>query len=128
MADFGEAKKLSLMDTNKQLNTLRGTELYMSPLLFNAMRTNQCDIKHNSYKSDVFSVAYCFIHAATLNIQTLYEFRRVYDMKTTRTLIEKYLKGKFSQNLIETLYNMLEINELNRFDFIDLEAVLNKYF
>jgi hypothetical protein len=128
LADFGEAKKLSMMDTNKQLNTLRGTELYMSPLLFNAMRTNQSDIKHNSYKSDVYSVAYCFIHAATLNIHSLYEFRRVYDMKTTRILLEKYLKAKYSQNLIDILYKMLEINEANRFDFIDLEVVLNKYF
>jgi len=128
MADFGEAKKLSMMDTNKQLNTLRGTELYMSPLLFNAMRTNQSDIKHNSYKSDVYSVAFCIIHAATLILQSLYEFRRVYDMKTTKILLDKYLKSRYSQRLIDTLYKMLEINEANRFDFFDLEEVLNKYF
>ena len=117
-----------IYETSKQLNTLRGTELYMSPLLFNAMRTNQSDIKHNSYKSDVYSVAFCIVHAATLNIQSLYEFRRVYDMKTTKILLDKYLKSRYSQRLIDTLYKMLEINEANRFDFLDLEEVLNKYF
>ena len=30
IADFGEAKEIKI---SKQLNTLRGTELYMSPLL-----------------------------------------------------------------------------------------------
>ena len=58
LADFGEAKELikDLEATNKQ--TLRGTELYMAPVLFQALRSKKMIkyIKHNTYKSDVVLV------------------------------------------------------------------------
>ena len=60
LADFGEAKELLKEDepTNKQ--TLRGTELYMSPILFYALRGKKVMkyIKHNPYKIDVFVLVY----------------------------------------------------------------------
>ena len=63
ITDFGEAKinkgdNILLYDSfekNTSKQTVRGTELYMSPLLFNALRnTCEFDEKYNPYKSDVF--------------------------------------------------------------------------
>ena len=123
VADFGEAKQIMKLETNKQLSTLRGTELYMSPILFNALRTNQNDIKHNSYKSDVFSLGFCILYAATLNINVLYECRNLYDSKIVNQFLNKTLKSKFSTGFINVISKMLEINEENRYDFLELESI-----
>ena len=125
IADFGEAKKISIMETNKQLSTLRGTELYMSPLLFNGLRLNQNDIKHNSYKSDVFSLGFCFLYAATLNIHSLYELRRETDNFNIGIKIEHFVKNRYSGNLKSILIKMLEINETKRYDLLELRNALN---
>ena len=59
ISDFGEAKKNidnNYDDTIKQ--TIRGTELYMSPALFKSLKQKVKSkyTKHNTYKSDVFSL------------------------------------------------------------------------
>ena len=43
------------MTINLVCNSLVGTELYMSPLLFNGLTTGQVDIRHNVFKSDAYS-------------------------------------------------------------------------
>jgi serine/threonine protein kinase len=126
IADFGEAKKISIIETCKQLSTLRGTELYMSPLLFNGLRIGQNDIKHNSFKSDVFSLGFCFFYAATLNIHCLYELRRETDTFNIVFKLERAIKGRYSVNLVNVLLKMLEINENKRCDFIELQALLKE--
>ena len=40
LADFGEAKEVKI---SKQLNTLRGTELYMSPALYDGLKNEKDD-------------------------------------------------------------------------------------
>jgi hypothetical protein len=124
VADFGEAKKISIYETSKQLNTLRGTELYMSPLLFNGLRTGQEDIKHNPYKSDVFSLGFCVLYAACLNIHSLHDLRRETDTFSLGIKLKKSLKG-YSETLYDVLINMLEIDENKRYDFIQLQEVLD---
>lgn len=126
IADFGEAKKISIIETCKQLSTLRGTELYMSPLLFNGLRTGQNDIKHNSFKSDVFSLGFCLFYAATLNIHCLYELRRETDTFNIGFKIGRALKNRYSDNLVKVLLKMLEINENKRCDFIELQETIKE--
>jgi hypothetical protein len=124
ICDFGEAKQISMLETNKQLSTLRGTELYMSPLLFNALRTNQNDIKHNSFKSDVYSLGLCLLFAATLQVQAVYEIRNLFDMKSVNLFLNKVLRGKYSPWFINLLAKMLEIHEENRYDFLNLLEIV----
>ena len=57
LADFDEITKV---DHKKELK-VTGTELFMSPLLHSAMREGATYIKHNAYKSDVFSLGLCLI-------------------------------------------------------------------
>ena len=129
LADFGEAKELLKDDkpTNKQ--TLRGTELYMSPILFFALRGRKVMkyIKHNPYKSDVFSFGLCSLFAATLCFESLYDVRELKSNVSLRVVVEKYLKFRYSHDIISIITKMLDVNESTRMDFIELEKEFNKF-
>ena len=123
LADFGEAKELyqDLEATNKQ--TLRGTELYMAPVLFHALRSKKMIkyIKHNTYKSDVFSFGLCSLFAASLCFESIYEVREAKNNVRIRFILEKYLGKRYSFDIINIISQMLDINEITRKDFIELE-------
>ena len=127
IADFGEAKQITKVTQNLQINTLRGTEMYMSPLLFNGLRTNQIDIKHNLFKSDVYSLGLCILYASTLNNEYIYDIRKYVDMNDVRKFINQCIGRKYSKNFVELVENMLEINERNRPDFIELEKKMENW-
>ena len=126
IADFGEAKQIEKISQHRQINTLRGTELYMSPLLYNGLRCNQLDIKHNLFKSDVYSLGLCMLFAATLSVNSIYEIRKMVDMKNIRMFLERLLVKKYSEGFIKLLGDLLELNEMNRPDFVELEKVLHQ--
>ena len=149
ISDFGEAKnfKKNVINNsgNKKYNkenikyniegntieqTLRGTELYMSPILFQALRqrSNQ-SVTYNSYKSDVFSLGMCFFLASSLSYEGLYEVREIVRFKDkTRLVVNRYLSLKYSQKYINILISMLQINENDRPDFIELEKTLDNLY
>ena len=128
IADFGEAKQIEKISQHRQINTLRGTELYMSPLLYNGLRCNQLDIKHNLFKSDVYSLGLCMLFAATLSVNSIYEIRKMVDMKNIRMFLERLLMKKYSEGFIKLLGDLLELNEMNRPDFVELEKVLHQLY
>ena len=127
VADFGEAKQIDNITKNLINNSLRGTELYMSPLLFNGLRTGQIDIKHNLFKSDVYSLGLCVLYAAMTSNKPLYEIRKYVDMAGVKKYLDKLLKGKYSQKFMNLLISMIEIHEKNRPDFIELEKIMKKW-
>ena len=142
ISDFGEAKnfKKNMINSNKRYNnmkfnaedntmeqTLRGTELYMSPILFQALRARSYQfVTYNSYKSDVFSLGMCFFLASSLSYEGLYEVREIIRNKEkTRLVVNRYLSMKYSQKYINVLISMLQINEKDRPDFIELEKIID---
>ena len=127
VADFGEAKQIDNIAKNLINYSLRGTELYMSPLLFNGLRNGQIDIKHNLFKSDVYSLGLCVLYAAVTNNKPLYEIRKYVDMPGVKKYLEKLLKGKYSSKFLSLLISMLEIHEKNRPDFIELEKTMKNW-
>jgi hypothetical protein len=122
LADFGEAKKLS-----SDLNTLRGTEIYMSPILFHGLRNKSADVVHNTYKSDVFSLGLCVLFAATLNFRCLVDIREITNMKVLLNIVNRYLRDRYSSKFYAILRKMLELEEKLRIDFIELERELKEY-
>ena len=127
IADFGEAKQIENTSKSQVVNSLRGTELYMSPLLFNGLRTGQVDIKHNMFKSDVYSFGLCILYAAATSNKPLYETRKFVEMNSIKKYINKILRNKYSNKFIQLLCTMIEIHEKNRPDFIELENIMNKW-
>ena len=110
--------------------TLRGTELYMSPILFQALRTRTYQaVTYNSYKSDVFSLGMCFFLASSLSYEGLYEVREILkNGNKTKLVVNRYLGKKYSQKYLNILISMLQINEKDRPDFIELEKMMEKVY
>ena len=127
ISDFGEAKEnmdLNCTDTVKQ--TIRGTELYMSPVLFRSLKKKNKSkyIIHNTYKSDVFSLGYCILLATTLNFDCLFSIRELDDMNLIINNIKAFVNNRYSNNFLNVIFIMLELEEKMRPDFIQLESIV----
>ena len=125
IADFGEAK---MANVNSEINTLRGTELFMSPVLYSGLKHEKNDVSHDPYKSDVFSLGFCFLYAATLNFDLLYKVRTIYNSNMMNQILEQYLGNKYSKTFVYIISKMLDTDEYERFNFEQLvEFVDNNY-
>ena len=131
LGDFGEAKETNI----KTSGTLRGTELYMSPILFEKLReenminpnsTAPKSVKHNLYKSDMFSLGYCMIYAATLTFDSIGSLREVYEIRDIEKILKNWFRKRYSDKFIKIVLRMIELDETKRFDFLELEEILNK--
>ena len=125
IADFGEAKETKI---SKDVNTLRGTELYMSPALYSGLLNEMHDVTHDPYKSDVFSLGFCFLYAAALNFQLLYQVRNVSSTNQINNVLKQQLKKKYSDTFINILSKMMEIDESKRYDFAQLIDAINTHY
>ena len=125
LCDFGEAK---ISPNLKRENSLRGTEIYMSPLLYNGLKNNIKKIQHNIYKSDVFSLGYCFLYAASLNFNIIYAIRDLKFQGLVEKMLFKFMKIRYSKDFIQIISKMITINEDERIDFVDLEEILNSKY
>ena len=129
ISDFGEAKRNFKNDYNDTIKqTIRGTKLYMSPALFKSLKQKMKSkyTKHNTYKSDVFSLGYCILLAASLNFECLYSIRDIQDMNLIENKIKRFLKNRYSDIFLNLILAMIEIDEKNRPDFIQLEKIIKK--
>ena len=123
ISDFGEAKELITNNRATIKQTIRGTELYMSPILFRALqnKTHPKYTEHNTFKSDVFSFGLCILLAATLSFNSLCDIRELNDSISMKNALGKYLNKRYSSKFNDFLYSMLEFDEKNRDDFIGLD-------
>jgi hypothetical protein len=125
IADFGEARKYGkIMDP---LSTLRGTELYMSPILFHGLQNRIFDINHNPYKSDVFSLGMCVLFASTLRIKTLCKIREFNNDSKLKIFIMSVISQRYSLSFVQLITQMLMLQEVDRPDFIELESMLEEF-
>ena len=131
ISDFGEAKfrkkwrYVQNPEGYTSMQTVRGTELYMSPILYRALKTEPSKgVNHNVFKSDVFSLGMCFLLASCLDYKCLYDMRKVRNMNDVRNVINKSINGKYSNNFSDVLFIMLNLNEKDRPDFIELSNMI----
>ena len=125
LCDFGEIRIMKKDGLVKQ--RIRGSELYMSPILFYGLKGNLLQVKHNTYKSDVFSLGMCLIYASTLYFNSIEEIREITDMKKLSIVLNKYLGKRYSNKFISFVYLMLQLDEQLRPDFIQLEEKLKLF-
>ena len=124
ICDFGEA--MVTHGKNGFIHQpIRGSELYMSPVLFQALNNRKKDVIHNTYKSDVFSLGMCIFFAATLTFQSLYDIREVNNMEVIVNTVGNYIYQNYSKKIVDILVKMLQIEEQKRPDFIELERIFN---
>ena len=126
LCDFGEA---NIVDGNGLIRQrVRGSQLFMSPILFYAYNHNISYVMHNTYKSDVFSLGMCVLLAASLSNNALYDIREIVDINVISTIINNHLRNRYSVNLINLIVKMLQIDENLRMDFIQLELFLLNFW
>ena len=105
------------------IQKIRGSEMFMSPILFKSYRSGIPSVKHDTYKSDVFSLGMCFFLAASLSYVALSKIREVYKIELISKIVNHYLSRRYSKNLINLLLTMLQIEENKRPDFCQLEIL-----
>mgnify|MGYP002626415901 FL=1 len=125
LCDFGEIRVLKRDGLIVQ--RVRGSELYMSPIIFKGLHQSQIQVKHNTYKSDVFSLGMCLFYAATLTYGGVDTIRELNDMDKIKEILFQYMGYRYSLKLISFILSMLEINENKRLNFIELEDKLQKF-
>ena len=126
ICDFGEARVIS--GNGVVIQHVRGSQLYMSPILFYAYNHNILQVMHNAYKSDVFSLGMCCLLAATLSGYTLYDVRELLDINAITKIVNNKLNGRYSINIINIIIQMLQVDENLRMDFIQLEEFIKQYW
>ena len=122
LCDFGEIRVLERAGLIVQ--RVRGSELYMSPILFQGLHRNVIQVMHNTYKSDVFSLGMCLFYACSLTYSGVDSIRELIDMKKIKEILFQYLNKRYSNRLILLILSMLEIDENKRMNFIQLEEKL----
>ena len=125
LCDFGDIRFMQREGIVVQ--RVRGSELYMSPILFNGLRAKVMQVRHNTYKSDVFSLGMCLLLAACLSYDGLVEIRELSDMKQKEMILIRHLSPRYSPKIINILVLMLQTEEANRPDFILLESIMRGY-
>ena len=123
IADFGEAKK----SKDNKFKTLRGTEFYMSPILYNNLKEKRDYVRHNPYKSDVFSLGYCLVCATALDFDIIEKIREK-NVPEIKKVFNQYFQKFYSKKFVELIFKMINIDEEKRIDFIQLKEILYKDF
>ena len=121
ICDFGNARILKR--EGMVVQRIRGSEMYMSPIMFRGYHSNLSQVKHHTFKSDVFSLGMCFLLAAALSYNPLNKIREIYDNNVIRKIINNYLGNRYSQKIYNIIFSMLQIEEYFRPDFVQLEAL-----
>ena len=128
ITDLGEAKN---SDNTSKLATLKGSQLFMSPNLFLVLKYdgNKVKVKHNIFKSDVFSLGYCFLYAMSLDIKLIKLLREETSMFDVLSIMKRFeIENKFSEKFMNIIYKMIQTDEDKRCDFIELNEEINKNF
>ena len=125
IGDFNESKEIS--GNPSMVTEIKGTEAFLSPIVFEALVKNQKKVKHNLYKSDVYSLGLCFVFAMTRNLYVMQKIKETkQDDKIKKLILENKVdkKVEYSQEFLNLLIKMLCWEEKNRVDFIELNNIL----
>ena len=126
LSDFGEIRVLKRNGLIVQ--RIRGSELYMSPILFHGLHLNLIQVRHNTYKSDVFSLGMCLFYASSLTYVGVDSIRELSDNQKIKEILFNHLGERYSEKYISFILLMLIVDEEKRPDFIQLEEKMNGIF
>ena len=124
ICDFGEAKEK--IKENQRHKSIRGTDFYMSPILFKGLTSEEKFVRDNAFKSDVFSLGYCMIIACVLDFNFINKIRNVEEQSKLEEIIRSNLEDKYSDKFINLLLKMTIFYEKERVDFIGLQKLLKE--
>ena len=125
IGDFNESKEIS--GNPSMVTEIKGTEAFLSPIVFEALVKNQKKVRHNLYKSDVYSLGLCFVFAMTRNLYVMQKIKETkQDDKIKKLILDNKVdkKVEYSQEFLNLIVKMLCWEEKNRADFIELNNIV----
>ena len=128
IGDFDQSIKVRLNSYDIETE-IKGTEAFLSPLMFNALIRNKKKVRHNIFKSDVYSLGLCFIFVLTKNVFVLQKIKDIKQNEKIKMFILDNLydkKMKLNLGLLEFIVKMVTWDEKNRPDFIELNDLINE--
>ena len=131
LGDFDQSIKVNLNDNYSYdiEEEIKGSEAFLSPILFEALIKNKKIVKHNIIKSDVYSLGLCFVFALTKNIFVLQKLKEIKSKEKIKQIILQNLSEKkmeINNNFIELIVNMITLDEKIRPDFIELNNLIKE--
>ena len=131
IGDFDQCIEVKSLNSDLELE-IKGTEVFLSPVMFDALVKNIKKVKHNVFKSDVYSFGLCFVYALTKNFLVLQKIKEIKNKEKIKQYIKDNLfdkKMKLSEDFLEFIGKIVTLDEKNRPDFIELnELIKKKYF
>ena len=120
LGDFDEMIKI----INNADIEVKGTEMFMSPKLMRALREGRKTVRHNIFKSDVYSLGLCVVYAMTKDYDEILKIKTRNDHANKDWMYATF-SSNYSEKYLNVLLRMLKRNENERYDFIELNSVLN---
>lgn len=109
---------------------IKNEPMYVSPFVYRAIKKGQLDqLKHNEYKSDVFSFGLVLLEAAIFQpIQGIYTERDIIDFEMLEGFIGM-AESQYKDNVLvmSAIRKMLEEDESKRPDFLSMKKILPDY-
>lgn len=125
LGDFG-ASRFTVMDESI---TIQGTPLYLSPKLRNAYAKMMAEpelvtVRHNVYKSDVFSLGITMLHLAGLEAP-----QGLGGLKSLEGRLSEAIQAvnMYSKEFRSALSVMMELKEKKRPDFVQLLQIIQEH-
>ena len=134
LGDFDQSIKINsnnnnLIDLEEEI---KGSEAFLSPILYEALIKNKKMVKHNIFKSDVFSLGLCFVFALTKNLFILQKIKGIKSKDNVKFMILQNLydkKFEINNIFLDIISKMITLDEKYRPDFIELNNLIkdNKF-
>ena len=109
---------------------IKGTEMFLCPLLHNCLFSGSKRIKINVYKSDIYSLGLCFVYAITKNLDLLQDIKNCSnDNKNKNDIFTcPNVQIEYSEEFKDLLMKMIAFNEKDRLDSIELYSIVKKNY
>jgi len=129
IGDFDQSIKINANNNNSfdLEEEIKGSEAFLSPILYEALIKNIKKVKHNIFKSDVYSLGLCFVFALTKNLFIIQKIKVNKSKDNVKLMILQNLCDKnFEINniFLDIISQMITMDEKYRPDFIELNNLI----
>ena len=131
IGDFDQSIKVNINKYNLYdiEEEIKGSEAFLSPILYEALIKNKKRAKHNLFKSDVYSLGLCFVYALTKNLFVLRKIKEIKSRdKIKLFILQNLFEKKFEINntFLDVIAKMITMDEKFRPDFIELNNLIKE--
>ena len=131
IGDFDQSIKVNIKKNNLYdiEEEIKGSEAFLSPILYEALIKNKKRAKHNLFKSDVYSLGLCFVYALTKNLFVLRKIKEIKSRdKIKLFILQNLFEKKFEINntFLDVIAKMITMDEKFRPDFIELNNLIKE--